>query len=420
MKILFVTSRFFPHGDAQSGVVFNLAEGLMKAGCDVHVLALSGHRDDRLVTEWKGVPVTQAYYRGSMVREEVREAIRKNPVQGFLALAEIACGMLLRKALPACRKRFLNPLTVHAYRKAIRQELKKESWDLCLATLMPMDAVHAAYRECEGKVPVSIYELDTYWNNVMLPAQYRNERFAYEKELMTKSPFCIVLPTIAKSNLEKDPSIADKIVCADMPVVKKPPENRDAGEKSEGFHCVFLGMLYPGLRPPEKVVSVLSRLKTADVVFDFYGTRQDLIEKSPDYPKAKRMLALHGPVPTDEASRARTNADVLINIDNTNVVQVPSKIFEYISTGKPIVNFYFWKESTVLDYLSRYPLAVSIDLNGDLDKAAEDLEAFLAGVDGRQIPYGEIEKLFVENTPEHVARKCIEAYHATVKQESNR
>ena len=50
-----------------------------------------------------------------------------------------------------------------------------------------------------------------------------SDHFTYRKL------FVFVLPTIAKSNLEKDPSIVDKIVCADMPVVKKPPENRRLG-----------------------------------------------------------------------------------------------------------------------------------------------------------------------------------------------
>ena len=34
------------------------------------------------------------------------------------------------------------------------------------------------------------------------------------------------------------------------------------------------------------------------------------------------------------------NADAFVNIDNELIDFMPSKIYEYISFGKPIINFY--------------------------------------------------------------------------------
>lgn len=412
MKILIITSRFFPHGDAQCGVVYNLAEALKEKGCEVRILALTAYREDREMTDWNGIAVTQAYYPGSMVREEVRAAMKKAPLEGIAALAEIALGMGLRATVPGWKKKFINPVTAHAYEKAIRKILKKEDYDLCLPTLMPIDALHAAYRACRGKIRMGIYQLDTYWNNPMLPEKYREDRFAYEKELIGKSAFSLVLPTIAKSNLEKDPGLKEKMIRADMPVVKRPKQETGEKEPDGKIHCAYLGMLYPGLRPPEKAVQVIAGQKTPGVLFDFYGTRQDLIEKAPAYEKAKEQIRMHGPVSSEEAEKARARADVMVNIDNTSITQVPSKLFEYISTGKPIINFYFAEESSVLEYLSRYPKALNINLNGDLDRAAEEMTLFLTTVDGSRIPFEAIEKAYEENTPAYVAGQCMKAWQA--------
>ena len=40
--------------------------------------------------------------------------------------------------------------------------------------------------------------------------------------------------------------------------------------------------------------------------------------------------------------------------------QVPSKIFDYISLGKPIINVYTSEKDPALEYLKQYPLALNI------------------------------------------------------------
>ena len=47
MKILIITHRALPHGDASSVVVGNLAHALMERGCEIKVLGLTGYPEDR-------------------------------------------------------------------------------------------------------------------------------------------------------------------------------------------------------------------------------------------------------------------------------------------------------------------------------------------------------------------------------------
>ena len=108
-------------------------------------------------------------------------------------------------------------------------------------------------------------------------------------------------------------------------------------------------------------------------------------------------------VSSSEATSIRNNADFLINIDNTNMTQVPSKLFEYISTGKPIINFYFNDKSPSLVYLQRYPLCLNIKVTCDPIYAAKMIESFIVGSLNRMVPIEVIAKRFAECTPEYVA-----------------
>ena len=53
-------------------------------------------------------------------------------------------------------------------------------------------------------------------------------------------------------------------------------------------------------------------------------------------------------------------ADVLINIGNTTTFQLPSKLIEYASMSKPILNISSVNGDSSTKFLSSYPLAKNI------------------------------------------------------------
>ena len=162
--------------------------------------------------------------------------------------------------------------------------------------------------------------------------------------------------------------------------------------------------MYKGVRPPELVIKVIQRAKDKNVVYDFYGTGQHLIsavlEKED---QTEKTVKLHGTVSSTEARKIQDAAHFLINIDNTTTLQVPSKIFEYMCTGKPIINFYFIENSPTLHYLEKYPNCVNIFLNGNMDTEAKRLDHFITMNKDIMVPYSEIKEAFKKNTPEYVA-----------------
>ena len=58
-------------------------------------------------------------------------------------------------------------------------------------------------------------------------------------------------------------------------------------------------------------------------------------------------------------------ADVLINIGSSVDTMVPSKIFEYMATGKPIISFFRHDTEPSIHYLGHYPLTLLIKEDWD-------------------------------------------------------
>ena len=90
------------------------------------------------------------------------------------------------------------------------------------------------------------------------------------------------------------------------------------------------------------------------------------------------------------------SAVALISIGNKDFPYVPSKIFEYMSTGKPIIHFYHNDDDSCLGYLQRYRNACLIDLRNPSQHCAKIIRDFLH-VSRKKMTWSEIEGLFPMN-----------------------
>ena len=86
---------------------------------------------------------------------------------------------------------------------------------------------------------------------------------------------------------------------------------------------------------------------------------------------------------------------------------MPSKIFEYIAMGKPIINFYFNEEDMCLPILEKYSLAVNINLNKTDDKTVKFIEEFINKNKGVVLSYKEATKELEDYKVENVAKKIL-------------
>ena len=419
MNILFVTQRFFPHGDATSVIVRNIAEELCKRGNAVTVLALCIFKEDCQFCKLGEINIQNYYSSGLKTIGQIRKEMANNPIQALLELTGKVSSKIRMKTIRKYKLYSMHPNLINDYKKAIKEITTKKIYDLCIATLLPLEGVYSAINYCPQETMIGLYQLDTYWNNLLFPYKYSSKRLIYEKRLIQECSFILTTPQIYEINTRIDKTSFDQLIPVEFPMVKETTKDSIKFGINDGLiHCAFVGTLYRDIRPPRNAIQKIAKINNPNIIFDFYGFGQELITELAEYSSAKDRIKLHGSVSSEIAEEIELKSDFLVNIDNTVISQVPSKIFEYISTGKPIINFYFNSDSTILNYLKNYPLCINILMDGRADSSTEAMELYILENKGKTIPFKNIKEIYYKNTPVCVANTIIESYRNRKKENS--
>ena len=79
---------------------------------------------------------------------------------------------------------------------------------------------------------------------------------------------------------------------------------------------------------------------------------------------------------------------------------VPSKVFEYLSFGKPILSTYYVDNEASQKYVEKYPLGICLYQRQSVDLNVATFERKISQVMGKHIDFIEIKRLFPGNTPD--------------------
>lgn len=162
-------------------------------------------------------------------------------------------------------------------------------------------------------------------------------------------------------------------------------------KKNGRINLLFCGWLYSDIRSPQYFLDILSRLDERFCVY-FMGKECEKLCERFHFTTRAQVVTLPQQ-PYQVALDAMAAADVLINIGNSVPVHMPSKILEYINTGKPMVNFYKFADCPTLYYTKRYPLCLNLfEEDLDIDKAANSFVRFCLENKGKAVPRDFIEK----------------------------
>lgn len=133
--------------------------------------------------------------------------------------------------------------------------------------------------------------------------------------------------------------------------------------KNGTIDLVYLGVLYADIRPPDALLALFAAMhaRNDSLRLHFFGDIQDCGDAFARYrPLMNTAIFVHGAVPHETAGAIMSKADVLVNIGNDTPFQLPSKLVEYASAGRPILNIGRANLDTAADLLRGYPAALSI------------------------------------------------------------
>ncbi|MCR3922792.1 MAG: hypothetical protein NUK65_09810 [Firmicutes bacterium] len=317
-------------------------------------------------------------------------------------------------------KGYLNALTKHKNikNKDIQSIIKKiidieEHIDVIIPTCLPIESIMASieYKNIASENTQVIPLLfDKFSENATLHRTERNKSNKFsrhlmiEKKLIDQSDKLIYVDSWQKHIDRYFSEHKNKFIRIEHPLIKEINYSVDIKYDNKKINIIYTGALYRKLRSPIRMLEVFENLIKNDdkAILHFYITGDcDTIiqEYSKKYPN---NIIYYGKVKSEIAKSAIVNADILLSIGNTDTTQLPSKIFEYISTGNQIIHFFSEKEDPAIEILNRYGSAICID-NNDKDKCVvANLMEFI-NKQYLKINFNEIEHIYRDATPKYTA-----------------
>ena len=411
MKILFTTGKLNKGFSPTSKIIFQIASQLAKQG---HSCYISGFCADQAESTTVENGVTLLRWNSGLITDRAQQA--------FDSYAD----SLGENARSDARKKFMfkNPLMfgVLAYRysplydpmkraqlfgKRVRKFVQKEKVDLVCAVYMPFYETMYTMHQVGDLVPVCLYQTDP-WGLHRLPEFAKDEQLHIQQEtdLFAKAKHIITTPALYKLYLEDEryAPFADKLTPLNFPNIK-PATPSDATSvfdfDSSCTNILFCGLLDDEYRSPQTFLQTAGQLidKGHKLKIHFLGTStsRSLQNFCAKYPQ---NVLHHQAVSFDRAFATMQQADFLLNLSNTLDNQVPSKIFDYFSLGKPVINVQKIENCPSREYFDRYPLSFTFE---DFAPDGEGLAQFVAQTKGKTENFETIKQLFKDATIEYAA-----------------
>ena len=390
MKILLISNTLPPEGSAVAGIVDRLAPQWIKSGCEV----------DGITLKKKLRAKTKFFYDGITVYRAERFLF-------FKKLSNLV-KRVYRKLFKKTEKRVLY---VEYEVKAYLRQLKKmdlRQYDAMIPICAYYETVEAVrrYKNKYGlTTPVFLYQVDPLAYNKTFDALDFDARLAYEKEIysLCAGVFTTSIILREKQSLGWD---MEKIHVLEFPLSKALLETSEQNDGS--IQCVFCGSLYGTVRDAKYTLELFAKFKNPNIHLYVLGTGQERLLKEYAEGVLKGRLFCFGERSEKECNEMLARADVLVNVGNQVKNQIPSKIFHYISTGKPIVNVACFDDCPTAEYLNKYPLCYTIVEKAEARESdVSALEEWIVIHQGKKVSVETLQKHFQEHDPAFIVEKML-------------
>ncbi len=214
------------------------------------------------------------------------------------------------------------------------------------------------------------------------------------------------------------PEIEKKIVVIPPLVnINKPSQNiSKIFPENKKIRISFLGILYPNIREPDGLLEMLygvidARPELQELLeLHFWGDCKTCMENFQNYPKLTNLITFHGYVSKDTAVSVMYQSDILVNIGNNTSYQLPSKIVEYVVTGKSIINICSIPDDSTRGYLKDYPLILNYDYFEEcIEKDWQAILNFIQQGSSRCVPDKIIQNYIAQHCTQTIAKQYLVA-----------
>lgn len=400
MRIAFLTDEFYPTFGANSLVVKTVCQQMMQLGHQAYVLPFHCTEALSARERWENIEICRE------IPSDTKRQIKKLLRQGrFLMAGKLAYSLYRQKKDPHnvfAKKNY----TAEAF---LKTWLQKEQIDTVVSINCSAELSFPLLRlQKKKKLPCRwfFYMLDPFaFHEYYLTHGSEKKLQKLQHSIMANCDRVLTTKLIYDETAQWETiDILKKIIITEFPKIQAPAYEicEDDISLEPGLtHVVCTGSRNEIVRNSAFTLALCQQLKNLPVLFHFVGygwTERAEIQKEGN-------CLFYPPHSPQCAKNLQLKADFLLNIGNTVTNQLPSKVLEYISTGKPIINFYK-SENCPAKALLKNAVALNISEQGNLAEQAVALERFLTATHPT-VPFAEIEKTYRIYTPTAVVENFL-------------
>lgn len=414
--IVFVLSGYYPYFSAV-GTCVNHVVSCLKTRYHITILSVKNHCGQSDKDYLNGCHILRVDTKQINHRLYVEDKIESKRNAFFRRLYSLE---LLFLRMLKYLKAIIKPHNVdyhlcRKYEEALERIHSITPIDVIIPVCIPFESMVATYRYCsqlQSPPKVISYFFDPFSDNISLHRTKLNQRIKYTKHLKLEQKILdlssqIIIMRHLQPHFEQEFSnYANKISVLEHPMlyaVSADPSEKDVQLKI----LTYAGSFNKGIREPDFMLQVLAKLEIS-VECNIYAVgncSEVLFAYAKKYPS---VIHFYGSVTKEEADKAIAQSDYILSVGNRNANQSPSKIFECLATGKPIIHFYYYNQDSVISILQRYPNSLCIQItDGTTEDALVKLRKFLEK-DCQLLSFEDVKSLYPDALPETTANVITE------------
>lgn len=412
-KILILADFYYPKPLANGICVHQVALSLKEKEYEVHVLCF-GKVTKMNFGEIDGIHVHKVKQR---LFYTLREHGENNPLS-ISGKISYKFAMLINKFKKIALFNIYPLTSLHflmRYHNMAKKLHHHNEFKTVVSVFNPLEALISGtiLKEKNPAINYVVYTLDSLTNGAkrrFIPRKWTMKKgWKWEQKAYSAADLILNMNTHKKHHREsKYDRFQFKMEFVDIPLLQnKYPQKamKKFKNTSNGVTLLYSGGLSLQGRNPQYLCELILEMnKINDFSLDFYsrGNCENLIR---DYAiKSNSKIKQFGYVDRSVIIEAMESVDVLISIGNKGSQMIPSKIFEYMSTGKKIIHLYTESNDSSLVYYKEYPNALLIDENDDFNDNLNKVLAFLES-EKKELSFEDLKMKFESNLPEFTSGK---------------
>lgn len=406
--LVFLVGGYYPNFSA----VGNCAEKIinkLKDDYKITVISIKGDIESAKVEEFDG-------YKISRVESQYQNKLNflQNKIQNggnVIYKLGVYLTRLANLGKFLLKKESIDSDLVHSYFDELSKLNSQNKIDAIVPLVFPFETVLAAIdfkKHIADEVKLFPYLFDNFAASVSLHRFKINRAIKYNANvklegLLSKYSNTIFamhpLTDYFKRHFNQD--LVSKITFLEHPLLFKRSSVTVNQCVDDKILLTYTGGLFKRVRTSDGILDFLSEVNEVQKFkVNFYCFGNDLIAIDKYSKNSPEIFSNFGKVSRDIAETAISNSDILISIGDMEGKQLSSKIFDYLSMGKPILHFSYVEDCVNAKLLERYPLAfVVCKRNKYSNLQIQESVRFIKQTSGSCMPFSEVEKLYPEALP---------------------